>query len=91
MAANNEGIVINNSLEVLSQFRDYNLRLVLQGHLHFLEDIFVQDQVHFITGGAVCGRWWANRPESLPQEGFLLLHLSGENVNWEYVDYGWTP
>ncbi|MCP4311225.1 MAG: metallophosphoesterase [Bacteroidetes bacterium] len=91
MTANPEGLVINNSLEVLRLFLDHNLRLVLQGHLHFIEDIFVQNQVHFITGGAVCGRWWNSKPESLPQEGFMLLHLKGEEVDWEYVDYGWTP
>ncbi len=91
MAANPEGLVINNSLEVLSLFMEHNLRLVLQGHLHFLEDIYVQNQVHFITAGAVCGHWWNNKPESLPQEGFMLLHLKGEAVDWEYVDYGWTP
>jgi 3',5'-cyclic AMP phosphodiesterase CpdA len=90
LAANPEGIVISNSLEVLGLFREHNLRLVLQGHLHFLEDIYVQNRVHFITAGAVSGRWWKNRPENLP-EGFLLLHLDGEKVNWEYVDYGWTP
>ncbi len=90
LAANTEGGVISNSLEVLSLFLEHNLRLVLQGHLHFLEDIYVQNQVHFITAGAVCGRWWSNQPENLP-EGFILLHLRGEKVDWEYVDYGWTP
>jgi 3',5'-cyclic AMP phosphodiesterase CpdA len=90
LAANTEGGVISNSLEVLSLFLEHNLRLVLQGHLHFLEDIYVQNQVHFITAGAVCGRWWNNKPENLP-EGFILLHLKGEKVDWEYVDYGWTP
>ena len=88
---NSEGIVITNSLDVLKLFMEHNLRLVLQGHLHFLEDIYIQNRIHFITAGAVSGRWWANKPESLPQEGFLLLHLDGEHVNWEYVDYGWTP
>ncbi|MFO7668134.1 MAG: metallophosphoesterase, partial [Bacteroidales bacterium] len=90
LAANTEGGVISNSLEVLSLFLEHNLRLVLQGHLHFLEDIYVQNQIHFITGGAVSGRWWNNQPENLP-EGFILLHLRGEEVDWEYVDYGWTP
>lgn len=85
-----DGRVISNSLEVLTMFREHNLRLVLQGHLHFLEDIYVQNRIHFITAGAVCGRWWNNKPENLP-EGFLLIHLKGEKVDWEYVDFGWTP
>jgi len=91
MAANTEGLVINNSSEVLGLFSEYNLKLVLQGHLHFLEDIFIQNQVHFITGGAVSGKWWANEPESKPEEGFVMIHVKGEELTWEYVDFGWTP
>ena len=91
MAANSEGIVINNSSEVLGLFSEYNLKLVLQGHLHFLEDIYIQNQVHFITGGAVSGKWWANEPDSKPEEGFVMIHVKGEELKWEYVDFGWTP
>jgi 3',5'-cyclic AMP phosphodiesterase CpdA len=90
-AAVPEGLLIENSREVLALFSDYNLRLVLQGHLHFLEGIFVQNQVHFITGGAVCGKWWNNDPDSRPEEGFVLFHIEGKELKWEYVDYGWTP
>lgn len=85
------GLLIENSREVLALFSEYNLRLVLQGHLHFLEGIHVQNQVYFITGGAVCGRWWSNGTESRPEEGFVMVHIEGEELNWEYVDYGWTP
>lgn len=91
MAPNTPGQVISNGQEVLALFSEYNLRLVLQGHLHFLEDIYVQNQVHFITGGAVSGKWWANEPDSKPEEGFVMVHVNGEDLDWEYVDYGWTP
>jgi Icc protein len=91
LAANPEGLVMSNSGDVLRLFTDYNLKLVLQGHLHYLEDIFVQNEVHFITGGAVCGRWWNNQPDSKPEEGFVMIHVKGEDLTWEYVDYGWTP
>jgi 3',5'-cyclic AMP phosphodiesterase CpdA len=53
LAANNEGIVITNARDVLLLLYDYNLKLVLQGHLHFLEDIYVGGKTHFLTGGAV--------------------------------------
>jgi len=91
LEANNPGMVIPNSMEVLGLFSEHNLRLVLQGHLHFLEDIYIQNQVHFITGGAVSGKWWANEPDSKPEEGFVMIHVDGEDLDWEYVDYGWTP
>ena len=86
-----DGLLIENSNEVLSLFSGYNLRLVLQGHLHFLESIHVQNQIRFITGGSVCGQWWNNGPESMPEEGFVMVHIQGDELSWEYVDYGWTP
>jgi Icc protein len=91
LAQNPEGLVITNSRDVLLPFYDYNLKLVLQGHLHFLEDIYINNQVHFITGGAVSGRWWVNKPESTPEEGFLLVKAFKTDIEWEYIDYGWTP
>jgi 3',5'-cyclic-AMP phosphodiesterase len=91
LAANPEGLVMSNSSDVLRLFTDYNLKLVLQGHLHYLEDIYVQNEIHFITGGAVCGRWWNNEADSKPEEGFVMVHVKGEELTWEYVDYGWTP
>jgi Icc protein len=84
-------LVINNARDVLLLFREYNLKLVLQGHLHFLEDIYVNEDVHFITGGAVCGRWWNNKPTDTPEEGFLLVKVKGEKIESDYVDYGWVP
>jgi len=91
LAASSRGSVITNSRDVLLEFWEYNLKLVLQGHLHFLEDIYINDDVHFITAGAVSGLWWRNKPDSTPEEGFLLVHVNGEEVDWEYVDYGWVP
>lgn len=84
-------LVVNNARDVLLLFWEYNLKLVLQGHLHFLEDIYVNEDVHFITGGAVSGRWWNNKPTDTPEEGFLLVKVEGEEIEWDYVDYGWVP
>lgn len=88
---NDPGLVITNGRDVLLNLYPYNLRLVLQGHLHFLEDIYVGDRTHFITGGAVSGKWWNNKPGDFPEEGFLLVKIKGEKVKWKYIDYGWTP
>ncbi|MBN2572255.1 MAG: metallophosphoesterase [Ignavibacteriales bacterium] len=88
LAKNSEGLVITNSKEVLDLFAHHNLKLVLQGHLHFLEDIYVQDKVHFITAGAVCSKWWKGKYYGL-EEGFLLVRIEDGNISWEYIDYGW--
>jgi hypothetical protein len=84
---NRKSTVIINSREVLSLFEPYNLKLVLQGHLHFLEDIYVNG-THFITGGAVSAGWWSGAYNGI-EEGFLLVKINGEDFEWDYVDYGW--
>lgn len=87
LEANGENIVINNSKEVLDLFTSHNLKLILQGHLHFLEDIYVAG-LHFITGGAVSGKWWEG-PNRGTEEGFLLIKVRKDKFTWEYIDYGW--
>ncbi len=84
---NGKGTVVNNAKEVLDLFDGHNLKLVMQGHLHYLEDIYAGG-VHFITGGAVSARWWAG-PYRGMEEGFVLFHVSGESFTWDYIDYGW--
>ncbi|HSG67701.1 MAG TPA: metallophosphoesterase [Bacteroidales bacterium] len=81
------GLVVENAREVLDLFSDHNLKIVLQGHLHYLEDIEVYG-IHFITAGAVSGQWW-NGPNHEIEEGFLMVHVNGDDFCWEYVDYGW--
>jgi 3',5'-cyclic AMP phosphodiesterase CpdA len=81
--------VVWNSREVLGLFGGYNLKLVLQGHLHTVEDIYI-DGIHFVTGGAVSGGWW-NGPNQGFEEGFMLVSSGKSGVSWRYVDYGWDP
>ena len=79
--------VVTNNLEVLKLIENYNVILVLQGHLHISELIRWRD-ITFIVGGAVSGQWWRG-PWHGTQEGFNLLTLTGNRVDWEYIEYGW--
>ena len=74
--------------EILRLFKDHNLRIVLQGHLHCLEDICVNGKTHFITGGAVSGYSW--KGVRFVKEGFLLINVKGNDFSWKYIDYGWN-
>jgi 3',5'-cyclic AMP phosphodiesterase CpdA len=85
--ANDSSLVTINSKEVLSLFEAHNLKAVLQGHLHIVEEIR-SGGVRFITGGAVCGRWWTG-PNRGYEEGFVKLEVSQDSFTWEYIDYGW--
>lgn len=81
--------IVTNQTEVLAPFRTKNLKLVLQGHEHAIEELTLMDQVTFITGGAVSGQWWRTPDDGLLQEGFLKIDVKGDDFSWEYVDYGW--
>jgi 3',5'-cyclic AMP phosphodiesterase CpdA len=84
---NDSSIVVYNSKEVIDLFNGYNLKLVLQGHLHTVEDIYI-DGIHFITGGAVSGGWWRG-PNQGFEEGFMYITFGADDFRWRYVDYGW--
>ena len=79
--------VVVNNIDVLNVLKDHNVVLVLQGHLHVKEMIRWQGAT-FIVGGAVCGRWWRGSWFDTA-EGFSRITLSGDRIEWEYIDYGW--
>ena len=85
--AGDSSLVVINSKEVIDLFKGYNLKLVLQGHLHTVEDIFI-DGIHFITGGAISAAWWTG-PNMGFEEGFMYITVNGEDFDWKYIDYGW--
>ena len=79
--------VINNAHEIMSILEQYNVKLVLQGHTHFLEDIYYNG-IHYVTGGAVSAVVWSGTRPGL-EEGFLKIDVSGDAFSWEYIDFGW--
>ncbi|MCG2613303.1 metallophosphoesterase [Terrimonas sp. NA20] len=80
------GVLIFKGNEVLDLFSDYNLRLVMQGHVHWIEDVFVNNKTHFLTAGSVAGRpsWSGTRNG---ERGFMEVKVKGEEVSWRYVEY----
>ena len=85
---NDSSLVVANSKDVIDLFENHNLKLVLQGHLHTIEDIYV-DGIHFITSGAVCGRWWNGANKGF-EEGFMQISINNDQLSSEYKDYGWN-
>jgi len=88
VAAPKNRVVVNN-IDVLNVLNDHNVILVLQGHLHVKEMIRWQGTT-FIVGGAVCGMWWRGSWFDTA-EGFSRITLTGNRIEWEYIDYGWQP
>jgi 3',5'-cyclic AMP phosphodiesterase CpdA len=79
-------LVVNNR-EVLELFAEHNLLLVLQGHLHAEEMLRWRDTT-FVTCGAICGNKWRGPRYGTP-EGFGVVTLKSNRVDWKYKSYGW--
>jgi Icc protein len=80
-------LVVVNAPEVLDVFKEKNLVLVLQGHLHVNECIR-WNNLTFLMGGAVCAKWWRG-PQFGTAEGFDQISMNGAKLDYQYRDYGW--
>jgi len=90
-AAPAHGLVANSN-EVVQLFDSYNLKLILQGHLHIFEKLFINDR-WIITGGAVSSRWWTGKNNGL-EEGFtrISFHPDGHiDANYHVIDWEVVP
>lgn len=89
MSALPSNLVVENANEVLDLFKNRNLPLVLQGHLHINEQI-TWNETTFVMAGAVSGAWW-NGSNRGSEEGFGKLEW-GDTVTdrYQYMDYGWS-
>lgn len=77
-----------NSADIFKMLENHNLKLILQGHIHWKEYGFVNDKFQYITGGSIAGNGWQGRRHDT-KEGFVLLKVKGDDFTWEYVDHGW--
>ena len=81
---------VDNRNDILDLFENHNLKLVLQGHIHWVEDIYIHEtDTRFITGGSIAGRpSWRGFRHGPP--GFLLITIKDdETISWDFIDYGW--
>lgn len=88
ITGNPAGHHVGNSSEVLAALEDHNLKLILQGHIHWKEHGQVNDRFQYLTGGSIAGNGWKGRRHDT-KEGFVLLHVDGDDFRWEYIDHGW--
>src|SRR5690606_16258054 len=72
----------SNQKEVMTQFENHNLKLILQGHMHLYEEIKVKE-LQYITAGAVSGNWWSGAFHGT-EPGYLELQINNQNITWTY-------
>jgi predicted phosphodiesterase len=83
----NRGVMNNQA--VLDLFAGHRLLAVLQGHLH-VNEMLRWGETTFITGGAVCGKWWRGVWHGT-DAGYGVLQFHPDRVDWSYRTYGWVP
>jgi len=89
MSAPSSFMVVNNGTKVVKLLSGYNVRLVLQGHLHVLEEIKYK-KTSYITGGILSGaKWEASSWQGLPN-GYVIVDVKGDEFSWKYQSYKWT-
>ena len=82
-------LVVNNGTKVIKLLSGYNVRLVLQGHLHVVEEIKYK-KTSYITGGILSGaKWEASSWRGLPN-GYVVVDVKGDEFSWKYQSYKWT-
>lgn len=79
---------VSNAPDVFKMLENHNLKLVLQGHIHWKEYGLVNDRFHFLTGGSIAGNGWKGRRHNT-KEGFVKIKVTGDDFSWEYIDHGW--
>jgi 3',5'-cyclic AMP phosphodiesterase CpdA len=80
--------LLYNGKDLFDLWKDHNVKAVLQGHTHVVEEITYRG-TSYVTGGAVCGDWWKGYRLGVHPEGFMVYDVTPDQVKWQYVSYGW--
>ncbi|HLW10636.1 MAG TPA: metallophosphoesterase [Fermentimonas sp.] len=84
---NGNRIAIENSNEIIKLFRDKNLRMILQGHIHYYEVLHILNKTTVISAPSFSGKWWMGPMNGL-DEGFVLIDVEDQNVfNYQLINY----
>jgi len=81
--------VVNNGTKVIKLLSDHNVRLILQGHLHIVEEIKYK-KISYITGGTLSGAKWSAPSYLGYPNGFVVVDVKGDEFSWKYQSYRWT-
>jgi len=79
---------VSNSEEVIPLLERHNVLAVLQGHTH-IDEVVRRGGIQYITGGAVCGRWWQG-PHFGDREGVTFVTVGGGKLTTNYVPTGFV-
>lgn len=86
--AMNAGKVLRDNKALRRVLERHNVKALLQGHSHTIENYFYNG-VWYLTSPSVSSAWWGGTWTGSPPS-YTLFKCKGEQLSWEYVDYGWA-
>ncbi|NLJ00261.1 MAG: hypothetical protein GX371_03805 [Bacteroidales bacterium] len=84
---NGNRIAIENSQEILALFKEKNLKLILQGHIHYFEVLHILNKTTVISAPSFSGKWWMG-PMNGMDESFLVIDVENQNeFTYQLIQY----
>lgn len=81
LSGNPENDGVANSIEFFKLFEKHNLKLLLQGHFHFMEVLYAND-IYYITGPSINGSYGSAMTK---KSGFFLFKTLGDSLTWNFI------
>jgi 3',5'-cyclic AMP phosphodiesterase CpdA len=82
-------MVIWDTKELRRVLERHQVKMVLQGHSHRVEDTY-WNGVWYVTGAAASGAWWAGSWTG-SDPGYTIVRCRGDEVTWSHESYPWQP
>jgi 3',5'-cyclic AMP phosphodiesterase CpdA len=82
-------MVIWDTKELRKVLERHNLKLLLQGHSHRVEDTF-WNGTWYVTGAAASGAWWGGSWTG-SDPGYTVVRCEGDKVSWTHESFPWEP
>ena len=79
--------VITDGKDLYDLLVQFNFLGFLEGHIH-VNELYRYKGAKIIDTAAVSGAWWGGPRDGHP-EGFNLVHVYQDEIETEYITYGW--
>jgi 3',5'-cyclic AMP phosphodiesterase CpdA len=80
--------IVNNGTSVIKLLSNYNVKLVLQGHHHIVEELKFMNTTYLSGGSISHARKYQN---FVHDEGFIIADVVGYEFSWNYCPLADTP
>jgi len=79
---------LRNAEKLFNLLQNYKVH-IFDGHTHYYENRVVSPDIYEHNIGVACGAWWAGDVNRCgAPNGYLVVHVDGDQVSWQYKSTG---